>query len=60
MLGKMDLENLGKMTIVMAVNENERALMEKVTRSIFSDSQTDVLVSDSRKGALMLLQPILN
>ena len=58
MLGKMDLENLGKRTIVMAVNENEREVMEKVTKSIFSDSQSDILVSDSKNKAIELLQTI--
>lgn len=58
MLGKMDLENLGKISIVMAVNKNERDVMEKVTKSIFSDSQSDVLVSDSRNNALKILQSI--
>lgn len=56
MLGKMDLENLGKITIVMAVNENEREVMEKVTKSIFADSQSDVLVTDSKYSALKILQ----
>lgn len=58
MLGKMDLENLGKISIVMAVNKNERDVMEKVTKSIFSDSQSDVLVSDSKNNALKILQSI--
>lgn len=31
-LEKMDVENLGKITIVMAVNENEHHVMEKVTK----------------------------
>jgi hypothetical protein len=56
MLGKMDLENLGKITIVMAVNENEREVMEKVIKSIFADSQSDVFVTDSKYGALKILQ----
>jgi hypothetical protein len=58
MLGKMDLENLGKITIVMAVNENERDVMEKVTKSIFSDSQSEVLVTNSRSNALAILRSI--
>jgi hypothetical protein len=56
MLGKMDLENRGKITIVLAVNENERDVMEKVTKSIFSDSQSTVEVTDSRSNALKILQ----
>lgn len=55
MLGKRDLDNLDKVTIVMAVNENEREVMEKATKSIFSDSQSDVLVTDSRSNALKML-----
>jgi hypothetical protein len=55
MLGKMDLENQGKITIAMAVNENERDVMEKVTKSIFSDSQSDVVVADSKSSALKIL-----
>jgi hypothetical protein len=55
MLGKMDLENIGKITIVVAVNKNERDVMEKVTKSIFSDSQSVVLVTDSRSNALKIL-----
>ncbi|GAC20535.1 hypothetical protein [Paraglaciecola arctica] len=55
MLGKMDLENIGKVTIVVAVNENEHDVMEKVTKSIFSDSQSEVLVTDSRSSALKIL-----
>ena len=56
MLGKMDLANRGEITIVMAVNENERDVMEKVTKSIFSDSQSNVKVTDSRSNALKILR----
>jgi hypothetical protein len=55
MLGKMGLENLGKITIVTAVNENERDVMEKVTQSIFFDSESDVLVTDSKSSAMKIL-----
>jgi hypothetical protein len=55
MLGKMDWENLGKITIVMAVYKNKRDFMEKITNSIFSDSQIDVLVTDSKNAALKIL-----
>lgn len=55
LLGKMDLENLGKKTIAVAVDENERSVMEKVTKSIFSDSQSDVIVTDSKSNALKIL-----
>jgi hypothetical protein len=55
MLGKMGLENLGKITIVTAVNENEHDVMEKVTQSIFSDSQSDIFVTDSRNNAMKIL-----
>lgn len=56
MLGKRDLDSIGKITIVMVVNENERSVMEKVTKDIFSDSQSKVLVTDSKDKALQLLQ----
>ena len=55
MLGKMGLEDLGKITIVMAVNENEHEMMENVTKSIFSDSESDVFVTDSRNSAIGIL-----
>ena len=55
MLGKMGLENLGKITNVTAVNENEHDVMEKVTQSIFSDSQSDIFVTDSRNNAMKIL-----
>jgi hypothetical protein len=55
MLGKMSLENLGKITIVTAVNENEYDVMENVTKSIFSDSQSDIFVTDSRSSAMKIL-----
>ena len=55
MLRKMDLENLNKIIIVMAVNENERDVMENVTKSIFSDSQSDVFVTDSKSNAMKIL-----
>ena len=55
MLGKMDLEGLGKLTIVAAVNENEHDVMEQVTKSIFSDSQTDVFVTKTKNNALKIL-----
>lgn len=55
LLGKMDLENLGKKTIAVAVDENERRVMEKVTKSIFADSQSDVIVTDSKSNALKIL-----
>jgi hypothetical protein len=58
MLGKMDLENLGKLFIVLAVNENERDVMEKVTKSIFSDSKSEVFVVDSKSSALKILHSI--
>ena len=51
----MDLENFGKITMVMAINENEREVLEKVTKGIFSDSQTDVHVTDSKSNALKIL-----
>ena len=55
MLGKMNLDNLGKKTIVMAVNENEYDVIEKVTRSIFSGHQTELLYADSKSNALKIL-----
>ncbi|MBU3002183.1 hypothetical protein [Paraglaciecola arctica] len=55
MLGKMGLEQSGKINIGIAVNENERDVMENVTKSIFSDSQAIVFVSDSSKAALQKL-----
>jgi hypothetical protein len=55
MLGKMGLENLGKITIVTAVNENEHDVMKKVTQSVFSDSQSDIFVTDSRNNAMKIL-----
>ncbi|MEP1448089.1 MAG: hypothetical protein ABJK37_18445 [Paraglaciecola sp.] len=55
MLGKMGLEKSGKINIAVAVNENEREVMESVTKSIFSDSQATVFVSDSSKDALQRL-----
>lgn len=55
MLGKMDLENIGKITIVLAVNENERDVMEEVTKSIFSDSQSEVLITDTKSNAMKIL-----
>ena len=55
MLGRMGLEDLGKITIVMAVNENEHEMMENVTKSIFSDSESDVFVTDSRNSAIRIL-----
>lgn len=55
MLGKMDLENLGEITIVMAVNENERNMIEKVTKNIFADSHTNILITDSKNNAMKLL-----
>jgi hypothetical protein len=55
MLAKMGLENLGKITLVIAVNENEHDVMEKVTKSIFSDSKSDIFVTDSKRNALKIL-----
>jgi hypothetical protein len=54
-LGKMDLENRGKIHIALAVNENEHEIMEKVTKSIFFDSQSQVFVTDSRNNAIKIL-----
>jgi inactivated superfamily I helicase len=51
----MGLENLAKITIVTAVNENEHDVMEKVTQSILSDSQSDVFVTDSKSSAMKIL-----
>ncbi|MFT6343953.1 MAG: hypothetical protein ACJAWQ_001018 [Paraglaciecola sp.] len=58
MLGKMDLENLGKITIVIAANKNEHAVIEKITKGIFSDSQSVILMSDSTSQAFKLLDSI--
>ncbi len=58
MLGKMDMENLGKINIVIAVNENEHAVIKKITKGIFSDSQSDILMFDSKNDALKLLHSI--
>jgi len=55
MLGKMELEVLGKIHIVVAVNDNERYVMEKVTKSIFADSQSEILVTDTKRNALKIL-----
>ena len=55
-LGKMGLENLGKISIAVAVNEIERDVMEKVTKSIFSDSQSEVRVTDTKSNALKVLR----
>ncbi|WP_339723517.1 hypothetical protein [uncultured Paraglaciecola sp.] len=58
MLGKMALENLGKLNIAVAVNENERGVLEKVTKSIFSDSQSEVVIKDARDEALKVLSSL--
>jgi hypothetical protein len=58
MLGKMDLENLGEITIVIVVNENKHAVIEKITKGIFSDSQSVILMSDSTSHAFKLLDSI--
>ena len=55
MLAKMDLENLGRITIVIAVNENELDVIKKVTTSIFSDSQSGICVTDSKSNAMKIL-----
>jgi hypothetical protein len=54
----MDLENLGKITIVIAANKNEHAVIEKITKGIFSDSQSVILMSDSTSHAFKLLDSI--
>lgn len=56
MLGKMGLENVGKINIAVAVNEIEQKVMEKVTKSIFSDSQSEVFVTDTKSNALKILR----
>jgi hypothetical protein len=58
MLGKMNLEDLGKITTVIAVNENKHAVIEKITKGIFFDSQSIILMSDSTSDALKLLGSI--
>jgi hypothetical protein len=58
MIGKMDLENAGQINIAVAVNDSERSVMEKVTKSIFSDSQSNVYVADSKKEAIEILQKL--
>jgi hypothetical protein len=56
MLGKMGLENLGKITIIAAVNDSEHNVMKKITKSIFSDSQSDIFVTDSKSNAMKILR----
>ena len=58
MLGKMNLENLGKITIVIAVNKNENAVIEKITKGIFSDIQSVILMSNYTSDAFKLLDSI--
>jgi hypothetical protein len=55
MLGKMGLDNLGKITILTAVHENEHDVMKKVTKSIFSDSQSDIFVTNFKSNAMKIL-----
>lgn len=55
MLGKMGLDNIGQIRIAVAVNELERDVMEKVTKNIFSDSQSEIIVTDTKTNALKIL-----
>jgi len=60
MLGKMGLENLGKITIVLAVNENEADMVQRLTKNMFASSQSDILITDSSSNALKILHSISN
>lgn len=55
MLGKMNLDEFARKTIVMAVNENEYEAIEKVTRRIFSGHQTKFIFTNSKSNALKIL-----
>jgi hypothetical protein len=58
MLVKMNLEDLSKITILIAVNENKHAVIEKITKGIFFDSQSIILMSNFTSDAFKLLDSI--
>lgn len=58
MLGKIALKNLGEISMVMTINENEHDVIEKAINSIFYDNQSDKLMNDSKNNTLKILHAI--
>ncbi|WP_289029833.1 hypothetical protein [uncultured Paraglaciecola sp.] len=55
LLGKMNLVNQQDIHIAVAVNENERAVMEKVTAEIFSNGDAKVTIVESKQQGINIL-----
>lgn len=55
LLGKMDLDNQQDIHIAVAVNENERAVMEKVTAEIFPKGGAKVTIVESKQQGINIL-----
>ncbi|MEP1552544.1 MAG: hypothetical protein ABJJ44_20080 [Paraglaciecola sp.] len=55
LLGKMDLDNQQGIHIAVAVIENERAVMEKVTAELFSNGDAKVTIVKSKQQGIDIL-----
>ncbi|WP_133470708.1 hypothetical protein [Paraglaciecola marina] len=55
LLGKMNLVNQQDIHIAVAVNENERAVMEKVTAEIFSNGDAKITIVKSKQQGINIL-----
>lgn len=55
MLGKRSLENIEKINIAVAVNDSEQKIMEKVTKSVFATSESNISVTNSKANAMKIL-----
>ena len=56
LLSRIDLENLGNINIVLVVDDDEQKLIERVTQSLFSTSQSNVQVVDTKGNAMNILK----
>ncbi|MGJ8681799.1 hypothetical protein [Paraglaciecola sp.] len=55
MLGKKGLEGSGNTHVAVVVEDSDREDIEKITKAIFSDTQSKIIVTDNKQQALTML-----
>ncbi|MCF2949546.1 hypothetical protein L0668_15605 [Paraglaciecola aquimarina] len=56
MLGKRSLENSGNTHLAIVVDDLARRDMEKISKAIFSNTQSEIFVSDDKNQAIQILK----
>jgi hypothetical protein len=55
MLGKKSLEGLGNTHIAVVVDDTERRDIEAISKAIFADTQSQIIVTNNKQQALQAL-----